>query len=259
MAASGAIDQRVGQESALLAIEQTYRTLVIDCRFVMLPRPATPTAVAIIDEPTLDIAPATATLALSVGVARLAIDQAALSVGGEREVIRDDALPYRWLGPFAWELVSPIRQYSAVWVDGLMGWGTRTQQHGMGYDSALSASASTMRSTASAKPLVGTAFQWDRELLAIAAVVGEAGDWTLTLARGLDGTIPATHVSSTTLYELGVPDDLNYACVIVAKRYADARAQPGAGPSYDPTGNPSPSVWRNVDELLRKYRRPLAA
>ena len=257
VAASSAIDARLRQDRALLAYLQTFRTTVIDGRYVQFPRPTTSESVAVIS-PSITIAITTVADALTVDGVRLAVDAQAIGAGGV-QMMDNETVVYQWLGPFSWRFQNELAAGTAIWVDGMMGWGERVQQHAEGYADALSAGADTIANDGEDAPLVGTALQWDREVMAITSVVGTARDWTLTLARGLEGSTPAAHATTSTLYRLVPPAELNSACVLVAKRIADGLANPGQGPAFDIDGDPSTSFWRNVDGLLERYRRPIAA
>ena len=258
IAASTAIDSRLTQERPVLAFTQTYRTTIIDQCYVGLPRPTVATAVAVI-APAIRIGQVSVSEALAVNGVALALDEATLVVGGTNEHITN-AIPYSWMGPHLWRFTRELPPRTAIWVDGLMGWGARIQQHAEGYALGLSAGADSIAHSGDAAPQVGTALQWDRELMAVSAVEGTARDWTVSLSRALAGSERATHTTTSTLYRLVPPDDLSEACVLVAKRAADGQVNPGQGPAFDAEGEDvSTSLWRNVDPLLRRYRRPAFA
>ena len=260
LAASAAIDARTSQHAPLLAIQTTYRT-TLRSSFVSLPRPVTPTTVAVIEE-RVDIAEMTAAAALAVDGVRLAVDARTLSVGGQERRVTN-AMTYRWYSNRLWEFVDyygsngyGFGYEDAVWIDGVMGWGRRVPVHGTGYAESLAADAETIAFTGTTAPSVGTALQWDDEICAVRAVAGDPGAFTLNLDRGLDGTEIADHAASTTLVRLTVPANLRAACVILAKRYSSISNRPGSGGAFSPDIGQEALVWANVDPLIAEFWRP---
>ena len=260
MAASAAIDARTKQHAPLLAIQTTYRT-TLRSSFISLPRPVTPTTVAVIEE-RVDIAEMTAAAALAVDGVRLAVDARTLSVGGQERRVTN-AMTYRWYSDRLWEFVDyygsngyGFGYEDAVWIDGVMGWGRRVPVHGTGYAESLAADAETIAFTGAEAPSAGTALQWDSELMAVSAVGGAGGAFTLNLDRGLDGTEIADHAASTTLVRLTVPANLREATLLVAKRIGHLDDQPGAGPAWSTEGDTTVNLFRNVDPLIAEFVRP---
>lgn len=266
MAASSAIENRVNQHAPLLSVETTYRTLLQEGGYISLPRPCTPTTVAIL-EPEAYTTVTTAADLVARGGARLVVDERTLSIHRSTQQ-RSETTAYRWESNRIWRLVSYGAsglwyggwgyQNQPVWVDGIMGWGKRISDR-VGWPSSLALDADSAAYTGAVAPGLGTALQWGRELMAVSAVSGSAGAWTVGLDRGLADTEQAEHAASTDLYRLDPKPNLRTATALLAKRYAQVDRQPGAGPAWDPEGDTTPSVWRNIDPLIREFVRPFEA
>ena len=281
LAISAAIDARTRQYAPLLPVLGTYRTVIRPGGFISLPRPATPTTVAIISR-AVTLGSTTAELAIEAGNAQLVIDERDLSAGGQIQTRTPEPTAYRWLSNRIWRLsyygaaglIDSLGGYGyradggyggyegEVWIDGVMGWGNRVPVR-TEYPGTLSVSADTMTYTDGAEgatpPPQGTVYQWGRELMAVREVRGTASPWTLALDRGMAETERAGHAANTDLFRLDAPANLREATTIVAKRWGQIDKQPGAGPAADPTGDITPSLYRNIDHLLLEYMRPAEA
>ena len=99
----------------------------------------------------------------------------------------------------------------------------------------------------------GDVLRIDEELLRVEASVNST---TLTVVRGVGGTVAVDHRFGASVRRLFVPADLNQAAMVIAKRWAATVLAPGAGSYQTADGSPaSPGLTYNLGRTLAKYSR----
>lgn len=241
----------------LLPYARTERLTVVGSEYIGLPAPAVDIdRIAIASRGAIVPFNATAAEALAVSGVRLAVEQTTLTVGEAGEsMLAGSALTYRQESDSVLRLIPPVARGSLALIDGRFGWGHRAAAHGHGWPSALGAADDSILWPAGvALPAIGTVLQWDREVIAVDAIVPGEPDTEVHLVRALGGTEDVIHESSTTAYTVTPDAGLASAVRTVAKRLATQEGAPGYGTAFDADGDPTPNLMRNMERALALYR-----
>ena len=200
---------------------------------------------------------ASADAALAVAGVSLAVDAATLGVGEQSpRTLAGPALEYIQEDRTVLRLVTPVAEGATAYVDGRIGWGKRFAAHGHGWPDKIGAGDDGIHWQGGLEPpAIGTVLQWDREVMAVTRVVTGGVDTEVYLDRGLAGTKDMEHASNVTAYTIRQPHGLEFATRTVAERVAYVEATPGAGPIFDPDGDATPYLLRNLSRVLAPYVR----
>ena len=258
-AASSAYASIFQQNTDLLLRRTTMRGIVSAERYIDSPLPIHDVRLLVLGEQGVLAGDLSADDALAVGGALMAVNAATLRVGGNQPpLLSGDSLTYLALDKHILQIDDSLPWQESVWfLDGDVGWGYARPLHGTGYpDTApLAAGDREIAYTGEYMPAVGTVLQWDREVMAVSGGSGEAYNWTLTLKRGLGDSEVVGHLGTTTLRKLEPEALMQQGTALVAKWMLEVGTHPMAGPSFDPSGDTTPSVYRRVAQLGRQYMR----
>ena len=154
---------------------------------------------------------------------------------------------------------------AAVSINGVWGYGSVREDTGLriAAGAALTADASEIIATpADAALSAGHTIRIDDEELyvAAAAVAMDAGTTTLTVKRGVNGSIAATHVAASGIAAYRYPAAVSEACLRLAMAWWRERVNAAFAPAPPGTGDAAgDGIDPAARALLEPFRRRLAA